>query len=70
MKSKYFNIAELLHNDLVARVAELLSPKTYESNVKSKYFNIAELLHRALVAMVAELLSPRTYVSKYAVKIL
>ena len=39
-KSKYFNIAELLHNALVVRVAELLSQRRYVPNVKSKYFNI------------------------------
>ena len=59
VKSKYFNIAELLHNDLVARVAELLSLRTYVPNVKSKYFNIAELLHNAIVVMVTELMSQK-----------
>ena len=43
VKSKYFNITELLHNVLVARVAELLSEKTYVPNVKSEYFSISEL---------------------------
>ena len=33
VNSKYFNIAELLHNALVVMVAELLSQKTYVTNV-------------------------------------
>ena len=60
--SKYFNIAELLHNALVVRVVELLSKRTCVRNVKAKYFNIAVLLHNAFVVRVAELLSQRTYV--------
>ena len=36
VKTKYFNIAELLHNALVVRVVELLSQKTNVPNVKSK----------------------------------
>ena len=55
VKSNNFNIAELLHNALVVRVAELLSQRTYGPNVKSKYFNIVELLHNALVVRVVEL---------------
>ena len=42
VKSKYFNIAELLHNSLVVRVAELLALRMYVPNMKSNYFNIAE----------------------------
>ena len=57
MKSKYFDIAELLHNALVVRIGELFSQKAYVPKVKSKYFNVAELLQNALVVMVAELLS-------------
>ena len=57
VKSKYFNIAELLSNALVVRIAELWSHRSYVPNVKSKYFRIGELLLNALVVMVAELLS-------------
>ena len=57
VKSKYSNIAELLNNALVVRVAELLSQRYYVLNMKSKYFRIDELLHNALVLMVADLLS-------------
>ena len=56
VKRKYCNIAELVYNALFARVAELLSQRTYAPNVKSEYLNIAELLHNALVVRVAELL--------------
>ena len=60
VKSKYFNIAELLQNALVAMVAEFLSQRTYVPNVRSKYFNISKFLQNAIVVMVAELLSQRT----------
>ena len=69
VKSKYFNIAELLHNALLGLGAEILSQRRYVPNVKSRYFNLAELLHNALVAMVAEILSQKTF-AKCEVKIL
>ena len=53
VKSRYFNIGELLHNDHVVMVAELLSQRRYVPNVKPKYFNISELLHNPLVAREA-----------------
>ena len=59
MRSKYFDIAVLLHNAIVVMVAELSSQRTYVSNVKSKCFNKSESLDNALVAMVAELLSQK-----------
>ena len=59
MKSKYFNIAELLNNAIVVTRAKILSQRTYVPKAKSKYFNIDELLHNAVVAMVAELLSQK-----------
>ena len=43
VKSKYFNLVELLHNALLVRVAEVYSQRTYGPNVRSTYFNIAEL---------------------------
>ena len=49
---EYFNIAELLHNALVAMVAELMSQRTYVPNVKSKYFNKTGLVQNALAVKI------------------
>ena len=62
VKSKYFNIAELLQNALASIVPELLSQITYAPNVRSKFLNIAEVVHNALVDRDGELLSQRKYV--------
>ena len=70
MWSKYHHIAELLHDALVAKVAELLSQRTYVPNVESKYLNISESLHNGLAVTVAELLSERNICAKCEVKIL
>ena len=53
VKSKYFNIAELLHSGLVVSLAKLLFQKKYVPNGKFKHSNIAELLHNAAIVILA-----------------
>ena len=69
VKSKYVNIAELLQNALVARVAKLLSLRTCVPNLKSRYFNVVELLQNALVVRVGEPLSQQNICAKCELKI-